>query len=47
MHLCRFVLAGGKVTRLHLDVVLVAKWAKVLALVHTVPEPAPLVHFVL
>lgn len=47
MHPCRFVLAGGKVTRLHLDVVLVAKWAKVLALVHTVPEPAPLVHFVL
>ena len=47
MHLCRFVLACGKVTRLHLDVVLVAKWAKVLALVHTVPEPAPLLHFVL
>jgi len=47
MHLCRFVLACGKVTRLHRDVVLVAKWAKILALVHTVPEPAPLLHFVL
>ncbi|PYU35543.1 MAG: hypothetical protein DMG31_03770 [Acidobacteria bacterium] len=47
MHLWRFVLAWGKMTRLHLDVVLVAKWAQVLALVHTVPEPAPLLHFVL
>jgi hypothetical protein len=47
MHPCRFVLAGGKVTRLHLDVVLVAKWAKVLALALTVPQPALLVHFVL
>jgi len=47
MHLWRFFLACEKVARLHLDVVLVAKWAKVLALVHPVPEPAPLLHFAL